>query len=68
MHVPMLAEVLARGVEHHRDPDLAPEPLEIPTTSLQGVRGRLKKGGRAVVNPLDHTGAHQGLSGPAVIR
>ena len=39
----MLAEVLAPGVEHHRDPDLAPEPLGISTEGLQGVRGRLKQ-------------------------
>ena len=39
----MLAEVLAPGVEHHRDPDLAPDPLGIPTEGLQGVRGRLKQ-------------------------
>ena len=39
----MLAEVLAPGVEHHRGPDLAPEPLGISTEGLQGLRGRLKQ-------------------------
>ena len=39
----MLAEILAPSVEHHRDPDSAPEPLGIPTEGLQGVRGRLKQ-------------------------
>ena len=43
VHVQMLTEVLAPGVEHHRDPDLAPEPLGISTEGLQGVRGRLKQ-------------------------
>jgi hypothetical protein len=41
----MLTEILAPGVEHHRDPDLAPEPLGIPTEGLQGLRGRLKQEG-----------------------
>ena len=43
VHMQMLTEVLAPGVEHHRDPDLAPEPLGIPTEALQGLRGRLKQ-------------------------
>jgi hypothetical protein len=39
----MLTEVLAPDVEHHSDPDLAPEPLGIPTEGLQDLRGRLKE-------------------------
>jgi hypothetical protein len=39
----MLAEILSPSVEHHRDPDLAPEPFGIPTEGLQGLRGRLKQ-------------------------
>ncbi len=43
VHMQMLTEILAPRVEHHRDPDLAPEPLGIPTEGLQGVRGRLNR-------------------------
>ena len=43
VHMQVLTEILAPGVEHHRDPDLAPEPLGIPTEGLQGLRGRLKQ-------------------------
>ena len=43
VHMQMLTEILAPGVKHHRDPDLAPEPLGISTEGLQGLRGRLKQ-------------------------
>jgi hypothetical protein len=39
----VLSEILAPGMERHRDPDLAPEPLGISTEGLQGLRGRLKQ-------------------------
>jgi len=33
VHTQMLTEILAPGVEHHRD-TIAPEPLGIPTEAL----------------------------------
>ena len=50
----MLSEILAPGVEHHRDPDLASEPLAISTEGLQGLRGRLKQ------EVIDHLGVSLG--------
>jgi hypothetical protein len=45
VHVEMLVEILAPGVEHERGAQVAPQPLGITPEGLEGLPGRLEQEG-----------------------